>query len=737
MKIGLKLTIVFLAFVIIPTIFIGVLSYSQARNSLESAAQEKINVVADLKVEKIELFFKERKGDISTAQKFYNIKTNLPIVTKFASNRTHPKYVAAKKMLDDQLKTFQKVYGYNNFILVNPGGKVVYALENESDEERSEAKLGHPLFDPTGMAFREGKNGIYFSEIFREEDDFAMLITAPAYDFDGNFAGVIALEVNMTPIYEFIQDTTGLGETGETLIAKNKGDYALFLNQLKYDKDAALKRKIRYGANEDFPMQEATQGRSGAGISIDYRGEKVFAVWRYIPSLGWGLVAKIDTKEIFAVVNNLRISLLIIGFITFIFMALMALSLSKTISSPIVSLTKLTDDISKGKFDTKIDPKLKESKDEIGSLALAFGRMTEDLKKAQEEQKKYSSNLEKEVKNKTAELKKRLEEADESREAAMNILEDVEEARKALEEEDIRKNELLNITSHELKTPLVPIEGYTDLLLKEKQGNMNKKQKETLEIIARNAKRLENLIGDVLDIARLQARKMKFFLAAEDPAKVVKDVVAGMKSFAEREKIRLSCEIKGKLPTVLMDKNRITQVITNLINNAIKFTPEKGSVTVIVEKKGDNLLMHVKDTGIGIDPKYHGKLFSKFFQVDSSITRKYGGTGLGLSICKGITEAHGGKITVVSALGKGSTFTVELPVKKSRVKMAAGMYGLVFGHTEKTIPELKKEIVQEEKRKKGERKKLLLKKAKKAARGKKKTQKKPVPIGKKVEEFFE
>ena len=142
-----------------------------------------------------------------------------------------------------------------------------------------------------------------------------MLLTAPVHDFDGRFIGVVALELNMEPIYEFIQDTTGLGETGETLIGKKVDDGALFLNSLRHEKNAVLRRKAFFGKESAFPILEAVQGRNGSGLSIDYRDMEIIAAWRNIPALGWGLVAKIDVAEALSYVNELKkIGLLCYGY---------------------------------------------------------------------------------------------------------------------------------------------------------------------------------------------------------------------------------------------------------------------------------------------------------------------------------------------------------------------------------------------------------------------------------------
>jgi PAS domain S-box-containing protein len=230
------------------------------------------------------------------------------------------------------------------------------------------------------MAFTQGKSGIYFSNIYYDsaiDKRFEMLISAPAADFSGVFCGVIVFEVDMTTLYKFIQDVTGLGKTGEVLIGMKTGNHVEFLNPLRHDPGAALKRKTTIGDPYGFAIQQAVQGKTGSGLAIDYRGKQVIAAWRYIRSMDWGLVAKIDTQEAFADVQNLRNLVIIILLIVFVFCAIMAFSIAQSISGPITALSKGTEVIGGGDLDFKVGT---NQKDEIGRLSRSFDKMTQDLK---------------------------------------------------------------------------------------------------------------------------------------------------------------------------------------------------------------------------------------------------------------------------------------------------------------------------------------------------------------------
>lgn len=243
------------------------------------------------------------------------------------------------------------------------------------------------------------------------------------------------------------------------------------------------------------------------------------------------------------------------------------------------------------------------------------------------------------------------------------IVRDITERKKTEE----LKNQFLSITSHELKTPLIPIKSQCQLLLAETYGSLNQEQKEALEMIGRNESHMERLVNDVLDIASARSENMQLIREDADISKIISDSMEIVKEEAKRKGITLHLKKPAALSKVFVDPQRIFQVVANLLNNALKYTPENGTIDITVSKKKDCIQVSVKDSGIGMNNKILGKLFTPFFQADSKLDRKYGGTGLGLSICKGIIEAHGGKIWGESeGKDKGSTFTFTLSSNKSK-----------------------------------------------------------------------
>jgi PAS domain S-box-containing protein len=231
----------------------------------------------------------------------------------------------------------------------------------------------------------------------------------PIRSLEGQLIGFTVFEIDMAPIYELIQDTTGLGETGETLIAKKDGDQALFLNPLRHDPDAALKRNIGLGERQAIPVQKALKGGSGSGISIDYRGQEVIAAWRYLPLLDWAMVAKIDLAEAFKPVAALRDFVLILAIAVMVLSIGVAFIVAKSISEPILNLQAGVEEVGKGNLDHRVAT---DAKDEIGQLGRAFDQMTVQLKAVTASRDELDKEI-KERKKTEKELQKIMSEVDE------------------------------------------------------------------------------------------------------------------------------------------------------------------------------------------------------------------------------------------------------------------------------------------------------------------------------------
>jgi signal transduction histidine kinase len=241
----------------------------------------------------------------------------------------------------------------------------------------------------------------------------------------------------------------------------------------------------------------------------------------------------------------------------------------------------------------------------------------------------------------------------------------IEGKNRQLEEASRHKSQFLANMSHELRTPLNAVLGYTELILDSVYGEMPDKARSVLDRVQRNGRHLLGLINEVLDLSKIEAGQLVLELADYSLKTVVETVYTAVEPLANEKGLVFKTEVAPDLPTGRGDERRLTQVLLNLVGNAIKFT-DRGAVVITASRVDGAFAVAVRVTGPGIAPADQEKLFQEFQQADNSITRKKGGTGLGLAISKRIIEMHGGRIRLESAVGKGSTFTFTVPIAVER-----------------------------------------------------------------------
>ena len=241
--------------------------------------------------------------------------------------------------------------------------------------------------------------------------------------------------------------------------------------------------------------------------------------------------------------------------------------------------------------------------------------------------------------------------------------EKLERAYNELKELDRLKSEFVQNVSHELRTPLTFVKAYVELLLDGTLGELNQRQRESLEIVAERTNTLTRLVRDI--IALQQIERESLHLSLVNLGEIAQMALLGAEVTARQAGIVLKADIPSDLPLVPGDRDRLNQVFDNLLGNAIKFSPDGGEVTIRVWDAGDVVEASISDNGIGIPADELEKIFERFYQVDGSTTRRFGGTGLGLAIVKRIVEAHGGRVWAESEQGRGSTFFFTLPKLES------------------------------------------------------------------------
>ena len=233
-----------------------------------------------------------------------------------------------------------------------------------------------------------------------------------------------------------------------------------------------------------------------------------------------------------------------------------------------------------------------------------------------------------------------------------------QEIESELKKNERLKTEFMNIAAHELRSPVTPIKGYLDLIIHDAESN--EKIKNWAKISLRNTERLLKLVNDILDVSRLDSDTMRFNMEKINPVELLNEIVDDMRISILNKNLEFRVNMPKALPQIIGDKNRLSQVLKNLIGNSIKFT-DSGFISLDVEKENDYLLIAIEDTGIGISKEELKKIFIKFYQAYTGEDRNNEGTGLGLFISKEIVKKHNGTILAESKIGKGSRFVIQLP----------------------------------------------------------------------------
>jgi len=613
----------FLIIALLPMVLSSYVGYDSARKVLREEVTNSLIAIANNKTNQIENFLQKKKAEIAHLVQMPELFDAMEgYETAFYSFGPYSdEYAKENREHGSFLIYYQKLFGYDEIVFVSDNGDIIFSTMKD-DIGRSLYGLALEGDHQIAKIFLKGKDSlteeVSLFEYNKETGETVVFIAEPILRTAG-FGGMVIVQMNNREISELINDYSGLGKTGEVMLLERIGDEAVVVTPIRFDKDASFRRKAVLGAKDGTDMQAAARKENGYAIVKDYRGEEVLSIWRYLPSFDLGLVIKIDTKEVFESANRLRALLMKISIGLLLIVAVIAVIVAKTISSPIKELTETSRIIAQGDLSAR---SFVETNDEIGELSNAFNYMTENL----------------------IEAKAKVEEERATIEEQAGLL------KKANQELD----SFVYTVSHDLRAPLRGVAAFAAFLKEDYIDKLDEDGQDHVKEIIKGVDRMNRFIEDLLSLSRVSRIKNPY-----------EDVDIGVLIAESEERIKYDIQQYGakmivhkNMPTVYCDRIKINEVFLNLINNAIKYSSknkkEKPKVEIGYSDKGVVHEFFVKDNGIGIDPKDHDKVFGMFKRIKTA--EQFEGTGAGLSIVKRIIDDHGGKIWVESKLEEGSTF---------------------------------------------------------------------------------
>ena len=499
-------------------------------------------------------------------------------------------------------------------------------------------KLGKPTWSPIYSAFSNYNTSL----------DIAAVI--PIFDYKDDFIGVLANETSLTQMTEFITNLK-ISPNGQSFIMERSGNL-IASSQIPEPfviSEIGGKRKIErlHAIDSDRNMVSQTvihlqekfdsleKVNRSKQLNFPINGEWYYASIMPIKDergLDWLVVVIVPESDFMQKIEANTKTTILLSIAALVVAILVGIITAYWITGPILQVNSAAKKIAEGKWENQLDI---DRSDEVGELAQSFNRMATQLK---------------------------------------NSFETLETKNQELKKLDRIKDEFLANTSHELRTPLNGIIGIGEFLLEEPTQNLNTTITSNLTMIVSSARRLSNLVNDILDFSQIRYNRLELQIKAVDVFVLVETVVTLNLLVSQNKSLQLINAIPKNLPPVSADENRLQQILYNLIGNALKFT-DSGKIEIsaaLITNSYDSqvsqeIIITVSDTGIGIPSDKLESIFKSFEQGEGSTARKYGGTGLGLAVTKQLVELHGGKIWVQSQVGVGSSLSFTLPVSEKYV----------------------------------------------------------------------
>lgn len=575
------------------------LAVTSFSNEFEKTVTSDIEIIASDSLDKVDRLLNSRIIDIQ----FLTSEFNLNLIGNNYSIKEKMNYLRDYE-IRTQMYTSISIYDIDG-IKIGDTRNLKIGIDESNELFFTEAIQGKIFHDSIPVKSKSlGISIIHFS--------------GPMFDENGNIDGVLVLRFSLSKVSDILESDAIYSKPVEVHLLSNNGEI-IYSNHAHI---GILTEVTKLESYQNFIQSTDKKisffDKADEGYEVLFSAVKQAGFQQYHGN-EWVLLFDLPTSVLFEERNKELYIFLIISGIILSVSIIASFIIATRISNPIRELEREMKKVSK--FNYKIES-VTGGGTEIESMSKSFEKMVNDIKKAQIQ-----------IKN---QLKK-------------------------LTKIDEQKDEFAAMVSHELKTPLVPIQLYTEMLLKGVLGSLDEKQLKALRSISTNIESLKELVDDVLDVTKLEVGRLTLHKQEVDLKDFLDKNIDSLSTFTQEKKTSLELELKtsGK---IFCDPIRITQVISNLIKNSADFVPDKtGIIKLIVERNAKAITFTVTDNGPGIPKENQDLLFQRFYKIDTSPTRKHGGTGLGLTICEGLIEAHGGKIWLDKEYTQGTSFKFTIP----------------------------------------------------------------------------
>lgn len=620
LKLGVKFFLSLILISIIPLVVISVFNYLYTKARLQESTIGNLRAINDSRAAHVNQFIRLRQEQAKELSGSYAIRlldpqgANSLQLTDSIQRHIDSVYYEIKRASRSDYEYIDQPSGINNISIWDIHGNIIADTNRLLIGKKVPFKFLHILYE-------KGAYFMGFEEDPYTKEKFLTILDGVRNWGTEEYSGVVLLKSRADVLNDITAAREGLGQSAETYIVDKE---RRMITESRFVKDAILNLEVRTKATDACFSPEH---RQGPVAYKNYQGRSVLGVQKYLPDQQWCVVTEIDTKEAFTPVIVFRNRILfIMGFLIIVVLILVHLA-GRAFIRPILALRDASLNVARGKYDEAIDV---QGKDELADLSRSFNQMAKVL---------ASTTTQLKEKNKILEAQK-----------------------EELKKKDQLKSEFVSMVSHELRTPMSIIKGSLSQLLDDSAQNTKEIKDRLINISLGSINRLTDLINNLLDLSKIEAGKIELHKAYMDITGLMREVCRTFELQAKDHHIEMRCRFSIEPIMVDMDKDKMIQVLINLIGNSLKFV-ERGFIEVSAEDQGDHVQCMVEDSGPGISKEDLVKVFSKFQQFNHPLARDPGtkGTGLGLSISKGLVELHGGKIWIESEVGVGTKFIFTLP----------------------------------------------------------------------------